>query len=120
MWNWLKFMWIKEKIYKRKKRRNLKKNNDPSGSITRLSDGINGVPLWNHDISGVGLPVALQFKVNGSSRAAIASAGCSNILGRCCALKKFIAKIILLFKHYGKVNDFLFAFFLSRFSGIFP
>lgn len=29
------------------------------------------------------LPAALQFNVNGSSRAATASAGCSKILGRC-------------------------------------
>lgn len=65
----------------------LRKNKDPSGSTTRLSDGTNGVPLWNHTISGGGRPAALQFKVNGSSRAATASAGCSNIFGRCWAEK---------------------------------
>ena len=59
----------------------LRKNNEPSGKITRRSDGTNGVPLWYQDITGCGLPVALQFNVNGSSLAAIASAGCSKIFG---------------------------------------
>lgn len=43
-------------------------------------------------MSGSGRPVALQFSVSGSSRAAIASAGCSSIRGLCWA-KVFMRKI---------------------------
>lgn len=66
----------------------LRKNNEPSGNITLRSSDTNGVPLWNQIISGGGRPVALQFNVNGSSFAATASCGCSNIRGRCCAAKR--------------------------------
>lgn len=68
-----------------KKSTNLRKNKEPSGKITLLSDGTSGAPLWYHFISGGGRPAALQFNVKGSSRAATASAGCSNILGLCWA-----------------------------------
>lgn len=63
----------------------LKKNSEPSGNTTRHSDGTSGVPLWYHVISGDGLPAALQFNVNGSSRAATASDGCSRMRGLCWA-----------------------------------
>lgn len=63
---------------------------DPSGKITRRSDGSKGTPLWYHEMTGDGRPAALQFRVNGSSRAATASAGCSRIRGRCWAEIKIV------------------------------
>lgn len=67
--------------------RYLRKNSEPSGNTTRRSEGTRGVSLWYHWMSGEGRPAALQFNVNGSSRTAIASDGCSIIRGRCCAVK---------------------------------
>lgn len=88
----------------------LRKNKPPAGSIMRCEPEsvFSSRPSLNHWMDGVGLPSALQLKVNGSFFGTVVSMGCSMMRGFSPGMERGRKRFYYYFFYFLAVDAFTF------------